>query len=144
MRELYRPALPVARLLVVALGLLGFVVGPAGSGTQGGTSSNGAIAGARTWTVQHTPARSRASTKQRPGGRVQAQHVQAAIVAAARQAITAATPDVQAAQVALPVPGIEVRPPSGRAVRPAATLASPDIAPRGVPRGRAPPSSTRI
>lgn len=140
MRELHRPSLPIARLLIVALGVLGFMAGPAGSGTQGGTSATGAITGVRTWVAEHTSTRSRASTKPRPGG-----HAQAATTVAARQVIAAAAPDTHPAPATLPAPGIDVRPPSARVVRlPAAALTTPGVVRKGVPRGRAPPAPTRI
>ncbi|WP_165964278.1 hypothetical protein, partial [Actinomadura sp. KC216] len=44
----------------------------------------------------------------------------------------------------LPPSSVDVRPPSGRAARAFAVHAAPDVAPEGVPRGRAPPTSPRI
>ncbi|MFG2086764.1 hypothetical protein [Spirillospora sp. NPDC048824] len=140
MRELHRPSLPVARLLVVALGFLGFMAGPAGSGTQGGAAATGAVTGVRTWVAEHTSTRSRTSAKPRPG--VQAQTV---TTVAARQAIASAVPDTHPAPATFPAPGIDVRPPSARVVRlPAAALTTPGVVLKGVPRGRAPPAPTRI
>ncbi|SFN14912.1 hypothetical protein K8Z49_44045 [Actinomadura madurae] len=130
---------PAARLLVLALGLFGFVVAPAAPGVQGGTSPHGTIAGVRTGPAQTAPARPRAATKPRTPGRVQA-----VITAVALHAAGAAAPHAQPAHATLPASGIEVRPPSRRAAPPAAAPAAPDLAPRGVPRGRAPPAATRI
>jgi hypothetical protein len=130
---------PAARLLVLALGLFGFVVAPAVPGVQGGTSPNGTISGVRTGPAQSAPARPRTATKPRPAGRAQA-----VITAVAVHAAGAAEPHIHPAHATLPASGAEVRPPSRRAAPPAAAPASPDIAPRDVPRGRAPPATTRI
>ncbi|MEU8796821.1 hypothetical protein [Spirillospora sp. NPDC048819] len=139
MRELHRPSLPLARLLVVALGFLGFMAGPAGSGTQGGTSATGTITGVRTWVAEHTSTRSRTSAKPRPGG--QALTV---TTVAARQVVAAAAPDAHPAPATLPAPGIDVRPPAARVVRlPATARTTPGVM-KGVPRGRAPPAPTRV
>ncbi|WUH96665.1 hypothetical protein OHR68_24205 [Spirillospora sp. NBC_00431] len=162
MRDMYRPARPVARLLVVALGLLGIVVGPAGSGTHGGTSPTGTISGVRTGAAQNTPARTRSATKQRLGARPQAQPAAQAAAQAAPVAFLAhasyasyasyvAQPPSSGQQyvaqpsfAVLPASSIESRPPSWRAVRAVPGHDAPDVAPAGVPRGRAPPSSPRI
>ncbi|MFI0368251.1 hypothetical protein ACH35V_10240 [Actinomadura sp. 1N219] len=138
MRDLYRPARPVARLLVVALGLLGIVVGPAGAGAHGGTSPTGTITGVRSGTVQHAPARPRSSAgKHRQSPHTQAVH---AHLAHAGQSPLVVHP----AFAVPPASGVEVQPPSGRAVRAFAVHTAPDVAPSGVPRGRAPPTSPRI
>ncbi|WP_433478101.1 hypothetical protein ACQPZP_14335 [Spirillospora sp. CA-142024] len=139
MRDSRRPVPSVARLLIVALGLLGFVTGPAGAGAHGGTPSTGTISGARTAPVQGAPARTRISTKPRGPGRVQA-----VITAVALHAAGAAAPNAQTAHAALPASGIEVRPPAWRVTRPGSAHASAGVVPRGRPRGRAPPASTRI
>ncbi|MEV4672341.1 hypothetical protein AB0K34_11885, partial [Actinomadura sp. NPDC049382] len=75
MRDARHPALPpahrpfagtpAARLLVVVLGLLGFVVGPVGAGTHGGTSATGTVSGLRPAPVAKAPTRGRTSTKPR-------------------------------------------------------------------------------
>ncbi|TMR02652.1 hypothetical protein ETD83_11985 [Actinomadura soli] len=158
MRDLCRPARPVARLLVVALGLLGIVVGPAGAGAHGGTSPTGTITGVRTGAVQHATARTRSSTGKHhsspqtqgshtqgshaQGSHAQGSHAQAvhAHLAQAGQPPFVAHP----ALAVLPASGVEVLPPSGRLVRAFALHASPDVEPKGVPRGRAPPTSPRI
>ncbi|MGH3244071.1 MAG: hypothetical protein ACRDNL_27080 [Spirillospora sp.] len=153
MRDLYRPARPVARLLVVALGLLGFVAGPAGAGTyagtHGGTSSpTGSISGVRSGAAQNAPARTRSSTKHRPGTRPQAQHVQAASAAllsyTAQPASTGQPHAAQPSVASPPASGAEPRVPSWRVLRAVPGRAVTDLAPRGVPRGRAPPTSPRI
>ncbi|RFS85579.1 hypothetical protein D0T12_11205 [Actinomadura spongiicola] len=135
MREPHWPARPVARLLVVALGLLGIVVGPAGTGTHGGTSPTGTIAGVRNGAAQQAPARARSSTKHRPSP-----HEQAVVASPDVRSAPAAQPPL----VVLPTAAVEVRPPSRRAVRAVSAHVPPDIVPRGVPRGRAPPSFPRI
>ncbi|RKS74821.1 hypothetical protein BZB76_3343 [Actinomadura pelletieri DSM 43383] len=135
MREAHWPARPVARLLVVALGLLGIVVGPAGTGAHGGTSPTGTISGVRNGAAQQAPARTRSSTKHRPSPH---EH---AVVASPD---VRSAPAVQPSLVVLPATVGEVRPPSRRAVRAVPARVPPDIAPRGVPRGRAPPSLPRI
>ncbi|MFI0482062.1 hypothetical protein [Actinomadura sp. 9N215] len=165
MRDLYRPARPVARLLVVALGLLGIVVGPAGAGTHGGTSPTGTITGARTGAaVHHAPGRTRGSVKQRPAPRTQAAHggplTRAFVVAGAvpdAHPAPAAEPSraglphfvahpsfVHSSVAVLPASGIDLRPPSWRVVRAVPGRVAADVATRGVPRGRAPPTSPRI
>lgn len=146
MRDLHRPTLPVARLLVVVLGVFGFVAGPTGSGTQAGASSTGTISAVRAWVVQHTSPRGRTSAKTRPGGRAESTTTTTtATTAAARQAVAAAELDAPPAPAALPVSGAEVGPPSPRAVRPpAGALTAPEFAASGAPRGRAPPPSARL
>ncbi|MFD0541655.1 hypothetical protein ACFQY7_55495 [Actinomadura luteofluorescens] len=67
---------PAARLLVVVLGLLGFVAGPVGAGmpaggVQGRASSTGTISGVRIGAVHQGPARTRTATKTRTAGRTQ-------------------------------------------------------------------------
>lgn len=144
MGEPPRPLLPVARLLVVALGLLGFVAGPTGSGTQGGLSSTGTISAVRTWVVQHTPSRSRAPGKPRPGGEARSPAAVTTEITAATRQVVVDAPDTQPA-LALPAAGPVVRPPSLSVIRPsAAAPTAPGVAPEGVPRGRAPPASTGI
>lgn len=143
MRDMRRAALPLtrvpaARALVVLLGLLGFVVGPVGAASHGGTSATGAISGVRTAPAQKAPTRIRTSTKPRA-----ARHGQAVIAAVARHAAGAA-PTAQPVHAALPASGTDVPPPAGRPGRPAAAPAAPDLAPRAAPRGRAPPSTGRI
>ncbi|GAA4229560.1 hypothetical protein GCM10022254_22270 [Actinomadura meridiana] len=154
MRELCRPARPVARLLLVALGLLGFVVGPGGVGTPGGTSLTGAITSG---TTQQAPARTRdpAQDRKRPARtrsthatRAQAAHAQAAqaqvLVAVAKAQPAHPSNAAHAPSAVLAASGAGLRPPSARVVRAAAVLPAPDVPPTGVPRGRAPPSSPRI
>lgn len=135
---------PVARLLVVVLGLLGFVAGPVGAGmpaggVQGRASSTGTISGVRIGAVHQGPARTRTATKTRTAGRTQS-----AIAATALHAAGAAAPYAHPEYATPPASGDEVRPPSGRLARAAAAHAAPEIAPRGAPRGRAPPASTGI
>ncbi|TDC46072.1 hypothetical protein E1281_28760 [Actinomadura sp. KC345] len=140
MREPHRPSPPVARLLVVALGLLGFVAGPAGSGTPGGTSSTGTISAVRAWVGQHTSPRNRAAAKPRTGG-----HAKAAVGVPKRHAVTAASPDELPAPAVAAPPGSGMRPPPMRALRvPPAASTSRGLAPAAVPRGRAPPAPARI
>ncbi|MGW2310768.1 hypothetical protein [Actinomadura luteofluorescens] len=135
---------PVARLLVVVLGLLGFVAGPVGAGmpaggVQGRASSTGTISGVRIGAMHQGPARTRTATKTRTAGRTQS-----AIAATALHAAGAAAPYAHPDHATPPASGDEVRPPSGRLARAAAAHTAPDIAPRGAPRGRAPPASTGI
>ncbi|MEV0661986.1 hypothetical protein ACIBI3_13270 [Actinomadura luteofluorescens] len=136
---------PVARLLVVVLGLLGFVAGPvgagmpAGGGAQGRAPSTGTISGVRIGAVSQGPARTRIATKSRTAGRTQT-----AIAATALHAAGAAAPYAHPEHATPPASGDEVRPPSGRLARAAAAHVAPDIAPRAAPRGRAPPASTGI
>jgi hypothetical protein len=146
MGDAHRPASrrPVARLLVVVLGLLGFVAGPVGAGmpaggTLGRASSTGTISGVRIGAVPQGPARTRITTKTRTAGRTQT-----AIAATALHAAGAAAPYSQPEHATPPASGAEVRPPSGRLVRAASAHIAPEIAPRGAPRGRAPPASTGI
>ncbi|NEA27731.1 hypothetical protein, partial [Actinomadura bangladeshensis] len=54
-----------ARLLLVMLGLLGFVVGPVGAGAHAGTSATGAISGVRTVPAAKAPTRTRSAAKTR-------------------------------------------------------------------------------
>ncbi|MES9541118.1 MULTISPECIES: hypothetical protein [unclassified Actinomadura] len=136
---------PVARLLVVVLGLLGFVAGPvgagvpAGAGAPGRAPSTGTVSGVRAGVVQQAPSRTRLSGKQRAAGRTQT-----AIAAAALHAAGAAAPSAQPEHATLPASGAATEPRSGRLVRAAAAHVPPDVAPRGAPRGRAPPASTGI
>ena len=141
---LSRSRLPAARVLVLLLGTLGFVVGPVGAGTHGGTSATAAISGVRTVPAervpaQQAPARNRASAKVRT-----TRHAQAAVAAVARHAAGAAAPSAQPVHAALPASGAVVPRPAGRPDAPAAAPLTPDLAPRAVPRGRAPPSTGRI
>lgn len=145
MGDAHHPAFrrPVARLLVVVLGLLGFVAGPAGAGmpagggTHGRAPSTGTVSGVRTGAVLQGPARSRIAGKTRAAGRTQA-------AATALRAAGAAAPYVQHEHATPPASGDETRPPSGRLVRAGSAHVAPDVAPRGAPRGRAPPASTGI
>lgn len=149
MGDLHRPLLPVARLLVVTLGLLGFVAGATGSGTQGGASSAGAsstgtISAVRTWVVEHASARGRTSGKPRAGGEMRSPSTAITKITAVTRQIVVDAPDVQPA-LALPAAGAVVRPPSLRVIRPRASAPTEHgAAPGGAPRGRAPPASTRI
>ncbi|TDB96513.1 hypothetical protein [Actinomadura sp. 7K534] len=149
MRELPRPILPLARLLVLTLGLLGLVAAPTGfgtgSGAQTGNSATGTISAVRTWVAQHTPTRGRASAKPHPGGHAQTAATGGTVATApTRQVAAPDAPEAKPAPAALPLPGTDVRPPSVRAIRPPpAAGAAPDLAAGGAPRGRAPPASTR-
>ncbi|WP_141577315.1 hypothetical protein [Actinomadura sp. WMMA1423] len=146
MRDAHHPAFrrPVARLLVVVLGLLGFVAGPAGAsvpvgaGMPGRAPSTGTVSGVRSGVVHQAPARTRTAGKPRTAGRTQT------VIAAALHAAGAAAPSAQPEHAVLPASAAGARPPSGRPARPAAAPVSPDVAPRGTPRGRAPPASTGI
>ncbi|MFG1857727.1 hypothetical protein ACGFJT_38250 [Actinomadura geliboluensis] len=155
MRDARHPALPparrpfagtpAARLLVVVLGLLGFVVGPVGAGTHGGTSATGTVSGLRPAPVAKAPTRGRTSTKPRTVRHAQVgPRAQAVVAAAAQHAAGAAAPGAQPVHAALPAAGADVPPPAGRPYRPAAAPVSPDLAPPAAPRGRAPPSTARI
>ncbi|MFB4308072.1 hypothetical protein [Actinomadura sp. GTD37] len=135
--------LPAARVLLLLLGMLGFVAGPVGAGAHGGASATGAISGVRPAQVAKAPVRSRSSTKPRTARHVQ-QVRERAVVAVARHAAGAAAPSAQPPHAALPASGADVPPPGGRLAPPAAAPLSPDLAPRAVPRGRAPPSPARI
>ncbi|TYK48134.1 hypothetical protein [Actinomadura decatromicini] len=152
MREPRRPASALARLLILALGLVGVVAGPAGAATHGGNASTGLVSAVRAGTAQQAPARTRTSTKHRPSHRASAhagrlvhgtQPVPAARLVQAAQAgqLVFAAHSVHAA---LPAVGVDVRPPSGRVSRADAVPSSPDVRPAGAPRGRAPPSLPRI
>ncbi|MFC4051140.1 hypothetical protein ACFOY4_15720 [Actinomadura syzygii] len=152
MREPRRPASALARLLILALGLVGVVAGPAGAATHGATASTGLVSAVRTGTAQQAPARPRSSSKHRPSHRTSAH-------AARLVQVTQPVPParfVHAAQAghlvfaghpvhaALPAAGVDLRPPSGRVSRADAVPRSPDVRPAGAPRGRAPPSLPRI
>ncbi|NKZ08673.1 hypothetical protein HGB48_33780, partial [Actinomadura latina] len=107
MRDLRHPVLPAARLLVVVLGLLGFVVGPVGAGATAGTSAAGVLSGVRTAPAQKAPARPRTSAKSGT-----ARHTEAVIAAVARHAAGAAAPSAQQpVHAALPASGTDVPPP---------------------------------
>ncbi|MEU9845829.1 hypothetical protein AB0C69_42295 [Actinomadura sp. NPDC048032] len=145
MGEAHHPAFrrPVARLLVVVLGLLGFVAGPVGAGLpaggmQGRAPATGTVSGVRIGAALQGPARTRVTPKSRTAGRAQT-----AIAATALRA-AAAAPYVQPEHATPPASGDEPRPPSGRLVRAGSAHVTPDVAPRGAPRGRAPPASTGI
>jgi hypothetical protein len=140
MRDTHRPSArsSVARLLALALGLFGFVVAPAATGVPGGAPPAGATTGVRTGTVHSAPARVRASTRPRTAGRTQA-----VITAVVLHAAGAAAPGAQSAHATLPASVTEAAPSSWRLDPPAAAPPCPDVAPRGVPRERAPPA-TRI
>ncbi|NDU72947.1 hypothetical protein GWI34_09920 [Actinomadura sp. DSM 109109] len=150
MGEARHPAFrrPAARLLVVVLGLLGFVAGPvgpvgagpaAGAGPHGRSPSTGTLSGARPGPVAQGHARTRAAARTRPAGRAQT-----VIAAPVLHTAGAAAPHAQPPHATPPASGAEVRPPSGRLARTTAAHAAPDLAPRSAPRGRAPPSSTGI
>ncbi|MFI0354733.1 hypothetical protein [Actinomadura sp. 9N407] len=155
MRDLRRPALrrPVlpepppscrdergrlARLLIIALGLVGFVAAPAAGAPAAGA---GAFSGVRAGAPQAGPNAPGArpdgsSTRQRTHP---ADRATVAAAAARQQALAQAT----APALAVPPPGTAVRPPS----RPAARLLPashepPAVPAAGGPRGRAPPPST--
>ncbi|MFA1539233.1 hypothetical protein [Actinomadura monticuli] len=136
--------LPAARALVLLLGTLGFVVGPVGAGTHGGTSATAAISGVRTVPAERVPAQ-KAPARNRVSAKVRtARHAQAAVDAVVRHAAGAAAPSAQPVHAVLPASGTGVPRPPGLPAVPAAAPAAPDLAPRAVPRGRAPPSAGRI
>ncbi|XRQ03437.1 hypothetical protein ACN3XK_43465 [Actinomadura welshii] len=146
MGDTHRPVLPLARFLVVALGLLGFMAAPTtGSGAQSGASATGTtISAVRTWVVQHASTRSRASAKPRPGGHAQAAPLAGtAATAVTRHVAAPEAPDAGPVPAVLP-PGTGIRPPPARAARAPAAPAASGLAVAGVPRGRAPPASTRV
>ncbi|MGI5168457.1 hypothetical protein ACQEU3_29330 [Spirillospora sp. CA-253888] len=137
----------LARLLVIALGLLGFVVVPA-AGTA--TASAGTAAGIRVGTSQPgtgTPTRTRTAAKTRSESRgtswgmfrsaSRTGHAEPC-AAVLRHPAGAPAPDHD---VAVPPPAVRPRPSRAvhavRAERPATAGA----APRGAPRGRAPPAT---
>ncbi|WP_131741123.1 hypothetical protein [Actinomadura roseirufa] len=116
------------RLLVLALGVAGIAV-PAPAVTGGVPGAVVRVAGA-----ENASARERIS---RPGT---GGHRETAVPAAARHAAAGA----QLTHAGLPVGGVEVAPPSRAAVRAVAVPAAPVLVVRHAPRGRAPPSTTRI
>ncbi|MES9609762.1 hypothetical protein ABWI04_41995, partial [Actinomadura sp. NPDC000929] len=90
MGEAHHPAFrrPVARLLVVVLGLLGFVAGPVGAGLpaggmQGRAPATGTVSGVRIGAALQGPARTRVTPKSRTAGRVQTAIAATALRAAA-------------------------------------------------------------
>ncbi|MFI6516394.1 hypothetical protein ACIBF1_12615 [Spirillospora sp. NPDC050679] len=138
----------LARLLVIALGLLGFVVVPS---TGAATASAGTAAGIRAGTSQPgtgASTRTRSAAKSRSESRgtswgmfrsaSRTGHAEP-YAAALRPPAGAPAPDHD---VAVPPPVARVRPSQAvhavRAERPATV----DAAPRGAPRGRAPPAPT--
>ncbi|WP_329520009.1 hypothetical protein [Spirillospora sp. NBC_01491] len=136
MRDPRRSPLPrdergrLARLLVIALGLLGFVAVPAGASVPAGPGQGAAQAAVQT-AGPNAPGRSRTAPRSSPATRTEA-----AVAAVVRQVSGASAP---APAVAAPPAGVDVRPPSGRAVR-RAMAAEPFVAALpGAPRGRAPP-----
>ncbi|MEV5825381.1 hypothetical protein AB0L25_07390 [Spirillospora sp. NPDC052242] len=142
-RRAAAPAGLLARMLVVALGLLGLVGGQGPhTAASGGSGAAASVSGAglRTGAVQGVPSRGRPA----PAGladRGNARHAEAAAAALARQTDALAAPLWQAAP---PPPDVDVRPPHAPAVRPAAAPDRPAAAPHPAPRGRAPPASARI
>jgi hypothetical protein len=122
-----------ARLLLIALGVLGFVVLP-GAAPVSGASGVGMRAGTTAQPGQANLASRGKSSKPCP-----VRSDTAAISASARQ--IAAAPAPVPVPAVLP-PGIEVRPSSVRTDRPAERAESAEAAPSGLPRGRAPPLST--
>ncbi|GAA1882822.1 hypothetical protein [Actinomadura bangladeshensis] len=147
---------PAARLLLVMLGLLGFVVGPVGAGAHAGTSATGAISGVRTVPAAKAPTRIRSAAKTRSAPRTgtsphargvpraqAAPRTPAVIDAVARHAAGTAAPTMHPVHAVLPASGTDAPPPAGRLRRPAAAPPSPDLAPPAAPRGRAPPSTAR-
>ncbi|MFI0444725.1 hypothetical protein [Actinomadura sp. 6N118] len=121
-----------ARLLLIALGVLGFVVLP-GAAPASGASGIGVRAGA---TAQPGPASLASRGKSSKPCPVRSDT--AAISASARQ--IAAAPAPAPVPAVLP-PGIDVRPSSVLTGRPAERPESAEAAPGGLPRGRAPPPS---
>ncbi|MFD0899810.1 hypothetical protein [Actinomadura sediminis] len=142
-RRAATPGELLARMLVVALGLLGLVGGQGPHTAASGASATPASvsgAGPRTGAVQGVPSRGRPA----PAGladRGNARHAETAAAALARQTDGTAAPLWQSAP---PPPDTDVRPPHAPAVRPAAAPGRPAVAPRAGPRGRAPPASARI
>ncbi|MEV4008298.1 hypothetical protein, partial [Actinomadura sp. NPDC049753] len=113
MGEAHHPAFrrPVARLLVVVLGLLGFVAGPVGAGLpaggmQGRAPATGTVSGIRIGAAPQGPARTRITTKTRTAGRTQT-----AIAATALRAAGTAAPYAQPEHATPPASGGETRPP---------------------------------
>ncbi|MEU5995781.1 hypothetical protein ABZ806_42965 [Spirillospora sp. NPDC047418] len=147
---------PAARLLLVLLGLLGFVVGPVGAAAHAGTSATGAVTGVRTVPVAKAPTRVRSAAKTRTAPRTgtspharavpraqMSPRTPAVIDAVARHAAGTAAPTMHPVHAVLPASGTDAPPPAWRVRPPAAAPASPDLAPPAVPRGRAPPSTAR-
>ncbi|KAB2345575.1 hypothetical protein [Actinomadura rudentiformis] len=122
-----------ARLLLIVLGVLGFVVLP-GAAPASGSAGVGMRAGATAQPGQANVASRGKSSKPCP-----VRSDTAAISASARQ--IAAAPAPAPVPAVLP-PGVEVRPSSVVAARPAVRAESAEAAPAGLPRGRAPPLST--
>ncbi|HEU5032145.1 MAG TPA: hypothetical protein VFV01_45005 [Spirillospora sp.] len=129
MREPRRSPATVRWLLAIALGLLGLAGAPAASALTAGASGGGAGAVARAATVQHVT------------GRASAPRTTHATAAAARHH---AGPSAPVTPGAFASAGPDVRPALVRTVRPAARFTEPVVAPTGAPRGRAPPTATRI
>ena len=142
MRDPDRPSMPagrLARLLVAALGLIGFMVTPATAATTVPAVASASVGiGVRAGVVQNAPARGRASHS-RPDVRADT----AAVTLAASARHIAGAP-AQVPPAALPASGVPVAPPSGPIVWSDAVVTPLTAVPRGVPRGRAPPLSTRI
>ncbi|MFG1999670.1 hypothetical protein ACGFNU_11035 [Spirillospora sp. NPDC048911] len=140
MSDAQRPSPPacedrgrVARLLLVALGVLGFVVLP-GAAPASGATGVGIRAGTAAQPGQANLANRGKSSKPCP-----VRSDTAASSASARQIAAAPAPAPVAA--VLP-PGIDVWPSSVRADRPAARPEQAEAVAAGLPRGRAPPLST--
>ncbi|GAA2576391.1 hypothetical protein SMC26_12370 [Actinomadura fulvescens] len=123
----------VARLLLIVLGVLGFVVLPGAAPVSGG-----AAVGVRAGTAAQ-PGQADLGSRGKSSKPCPVRSDTAAISASARQ-ITAAPAPAPVAAV-LP-PGVDVRPSSVLAGRPAERSDSAECGPRGLPRGRAPPLAT--
>ncbi|MDL4818026.1 hypothetical protein [Actinomadura opuntiae] len=128
MREPRRSPAAVRWLLALALGLLGLAGAPA-AGTLAGPSGGVADVAVRTGSVQYAPGRA-SSPRSAHAAAVVARHHAGAPAPATPGAFAAAGPDVRPALVPLvrPLPGFD----------------APVVTATGVPRGRAPPASTRI
>ncbi|MEW2352810.1 hypothetical protein [Spirillospora sp. NPDC029432] len=157
MRDVRRPVLPgspppgrdergrLARLLIIALGLVGFVAAPAAGATAAGAGAQTGVRAAGVpqagQNVQGTRPAAQASGRQRTH---QTAPPERAIVAAgaSRQPAVAQAP---LPVLAVPPPGVTVLPPYDLAERPLpASHEAPAVPGGGAPRGRAPPPSTGI
>ncbi|KAB2386384.1 hypothetical protein [Actinomadura montaniterrae] len=133
MREPRRSPAAARWLLAVALGLLGLAGAPAAKTLTAGAHGGGGGAIARA-------AIARAATVQHVTGRASAPRTTHATAAARHHT----GPSAPVTPGAFAPAGPDVRPALVRTVRPAARFTEPVVAPTGAPRGRAPPTSTRI
>ncbi|MFB4315448.1 hypothetical protein [Actinomadura sp. 21ATH] len=156
MRDVPRPVLPespparddrgrLARLLIIALGLVGFVAAPAAGATAAGA---GAQTGVRAAGVPQAGQNAQ-GTRQAASSGTSRQRTQpttpperAIVAATSRQSAVAQAP---MPVPAVPPPGITVLAPHDLAERPLpASHEAPAVPGGGAPRGRAPPPSTGI